>query len=227
MKRINWYWLILNSIFFIVFNVFFFTLKSSPNKYNSAWIPYGFINFAYILLLATPLFVRKGKFSADYGRPLFLISSLHFLAVLIIGSIFIGTNNNTSTSSWLTHIGLSGAFTLWFIANLIANEHTVYSIERHEQELLYVKITSSQLKTIMNLISDSKARKNIEKLYDYIHSSPIKSSPNALGIEREIKCEIDNLFNSIHLADNISIAEITNKILQMAMERNRLLGLLN
>ena len=227
MKRINWYWLILNSIFFIVFNVFFFTLKPTPNKYNSAWIPYGFINFAYILLLATPLFVRKGKFSADYGRPLFLISSLHFLAVLIIGSIFIGTNNNTSTSSWLTHIGLSGAFTLWFIANLIANEHTVNSIERHGQELLYVKITSSQLKRIMNLISDSKARKNIEKLYDYIHSSPIKSSPNALGIEREIKCEIDNLFNSIHLADNISIAEITNKILQMAMERNRLLGLLN
>jgi len=227
MKRINWYWLILNSIFLIVFNVFFFTLISSPNKCNSAWIPYGFIHLAYIVFLVTPLFVRRGKYSADYGRPLFLISSLHFLAVLVIGCIFIGININTTISSWLTHIGLSGAFAIWFIGNLVANEHTVNSNERHEQELLYVKITSSQLKAIMNMISDSKARKNIEYLYDYIHSSPIKSSPNVLGIEREIKYEIDNLFNSIHLADNIFIVEVTNKILQMAMERNRVLGLAN
>jgi len=224
MNRINWQWLILNSIFLIVFNVFFFTLKSSLNNCNSAWIPFGFIHIAYIVLLATPLFVRLGKFSVDYGRPLFLISSLYFLAVLIIGFIFIGININTTTISWLTYIGLSGVFAVWFIGNLVANEHTVNSIERHEEELLYVKITSSQLKAIMNMISDSKARKNIEYLYDYIHSSPIKSSPNALGIEREIKHEIDNLFNSVNLADNIFIVEKTNKILQLAMERNRVLG---
>ena len=39
--------------------------------------------------------------------------------------------------------------------------------------------------------------------------------------------EIDNLFNAVHLNNNISIAESTNKMMQMAMERNRKLNLIN
>jgi len=202
-------------------------LKGVNKHYDSVLIPYGFIHFAYFVLLLTPFTIRNGKFSSDYARPLFLISSLYFLTVLIVGCIFIAAESEKSTAVWLTQIGLLGIFAAWFISNLIANEHTANATESHEQELLYVKVISSQLKSIMNQIKDSKTNKQVEQLYDYIHSSPIKSSNTVTGIERNIMFEIDNLFNAVHLNNNISIAESTNKMMQMAMERNRKLNLIN
>lgn len=227
MKRTNWYWLVLNSIFLIVFNVFFFMLKGTEKHYPSVWVSYGFIHFAYSTLLATPVFIRKSTFSSDYSRPLFLISSLYFLIALIIGVAFIIIELETSTAAWLTQIGLLGIFAAWFISNLIANEHTANAVFKHEQELHYVKETSSQLKTIMNQINDLKTSKQVEQLYDYIHSSPLKSSSSVFGIEKNIMNEIDTLFNAVHLNDNISIVQTTNKMMQMATERNRKLNLLN
>lgn len=226
MRRINWYWFALNSIFLIVFNVFFYMLRDASKHHESAWISYGFIHFAYFMLLVTPFFISKGAFSANYNRPLFLISSLYFWSVLMVGRVFIGIKTETSTT-WLVEVVLLGVFAIWFISNLIANKHTANTIETHEQELQYVKITSSQLKSIMHQITDSKTNKQVEKLYDYIHSSPIKSSPCVFEIEQNIMHEIDNLFNPNHFNDNTFIFEITNKILQMAIERNRLLKLLN
>lgn len=227
MKRTNLYWLILNSIFLIVFNAFFFMLKGVKEHYTSVWVSYGFIHFAYFFLLLTPFFIRKGTFSADYSRPLFLISSLYFIITFIVGVIFIAIEPEKSIAAWLMQIGLLGVFAAWFISNLIANEHSANSIEKHEKEVQYVKTVSAQLKLSLFQITDSKTNKQVEQLYDYIHSSPTKSSSSVSGIEQNIIDELKYLLNAISLNDNLMAAQSANKILEMAKERNQKLHLLN
>ena len=227
MKTTNWYWVILNSIFLIVFNIFFFMLKGAEKHYESVWVSYGFIHWAYFTLMLTPLFIRKGTFAADYSRPLFLISSIYFLIVLIAGTAFIAIEPETSTAAWLTQIGLLGIFAAWFISNIIANEHTSNAVANHEKDLYYIKETSSQLKISLTQISDSKTKKRVEQLYDYVHSSPLKSSSTVFNIEQNIMNESKNLFNNIDINDNATIIQRTEKIMQMATERNRKLKLLN
>ena len=99
--------------------------------------------------------------------------------------------------------------------------------EKHEKEVQYVKTVSAQLKLSLFQITDSKTNKQVEQLYDYIHSSPTKSSSSVSGIEQNIIDELKYLLNAISLNDNLMAAQSANKILEMAKERNQKLHLLN
>ena len=82
MKKTKIFWYLLDSIFLIVFNLYFFLLKGIEQP-ASVWISYASIHLAYLMLLITPSFVRKGSVSADYGRPLFVITTSYFLALIV------------------------------------------------------------------------------------------------------------------------------------------------
>lgn len=202
-------------------------LKGAKEHYTSVWVSYGFIHFAYLILLLTPFFIRQGTFSVDYSRPLYLISSLYFIITLVVGVIFIVIEPEKSVAAWLTQIGLLGVFAAWFTSNLIANEHTANAIEKHEKEVQYVKTVSAQLKLSLSQMNDSKTKKQVEQLYDYIHSSPTKSSSGVSTIEQDIMDELKYLFTAISQNDNLMAAQSANKILEMAKERNQKLYLLN
>ena len=58
---------------------FVFLLGNVESFTTSVWISYGFIHFAYFVLLFTPLLVRKSEVDTDYRRPLYLITGTFFL----------------------------------------------------------------------------------------------------------------------------------------------------
>jgi hypothetical protein len=113
------------------------------------------------------------------------------------------------------------------LTNLIANEHTADNIERHEVELKYVKESSSRLDALLKQIPDNAIRRKVEKAYDLIHSSPVKSSSNVKSIEQDVISEIDNLEKAFQRNNFDNIQLIVDKICNLANERNRQLKLLN
>jgi len=226
MKKTKIFWYLLDSIFLIVFNIYFFLLKGTDQP-TSVWISYVSIHLAYLMLLLTPLFVRKGSSSADYGRPLFVITTSYFFLALVIGVVFIILSPENYTVTLLVQITIAAIFAILLLTNLIANEHTANNIERREEELKYVKESSSRLDGLLKQISDNATRKKVEKAYDLIHSSQVKSSYKVKSIEQDVIDEIDKLENALKQTNFETIQLIVDKICNLANERNRQLKLMN
>jgi len=226
MKKTKIFWYLLDSIFLIVFNLYFFLLKGIEQP-ASVWISYASIHLAYFMLLITPSFVRKGSVSADYGRPLFVITTSYFFLALIVGVVFIAFSPESITVALLVQVTIAAIFAILLLTNLIANDHTADNIERHEVELKYVKESSSKLDSLLKQISDNAISKKVEKAYDLIHSSQVKSSNNVKSIEQDVISEIDNLEKALQKNNFENIQMIVDKICNLANERNRQLKLLN
>lgn len=226
MKKTKIFWYLLDLIFLFVFNLYFFMLKGIDQP-ASAWISYASIHFAYLMLLITPAFVRKGSNSAVYGRPLFVISTSYFFLSLIVGVVFIVISPEIIIVALLVQVTIAALFAVLLLTNLIANEHTADNIERHEVELKYVKESSSRIDALLKQISDTTIRKKVENVYDLIHSSQVKSSNIVKSVEQDVFDEIDNLEKALKQNNFENIQLIVDKICNLANERNRQLKLLN
>lgn len=226
MKKTKIFWHLLDLVFLIVFNLYFFLLKGVENP-ASVWISFASIHFAYLMLLITPFLVRKGSVSADYGRPLFVITTSYFFLALIVGVVFIIISPEVITVALLVQVTIAAIFAILLLTNLISNEHTADNIERHEVELKYVKESSSRLDALLKQISDNAIRKKVEKAYDLIHSSQVKSSHNVKSIEQDVISELDNLEKALKQNNFENIQLIVDKICNLANDRNRQLKLLN
>ncbi len=226
MKKTKIFWHLLDLVFLIVFNLYFILLKGVENP-ASVWVSFASIHFAYLMLLITPFLIKKGSVSADYGRPLFVITTSYFFLALIVGVVFIIISPEVITVALLVQVTIAAIFAILLLTNLISNEHTADNIERHEVELKYVKESSSRLDALLKQISDNAIRKKVEKAYDLIHSSQVKSSHNVKSIEQDVISEIDNLEKALKQNNFVNIQLIVDKICNLANDRNRQLKLLN
>lgn len=220
MNKKNVLWLILDLIFLVIFNIVFFVIGGTDHP-ASVWISYGFIHFAYLMLLVTPKLIRKSSSSAVFGFSLYSISSTYFLIALITGVVFILVRSESFKISLVVQIIIAGIYAIMLVSHMIANEHTADSIERHEMELQYVRESSASLKSIMNRVEDKKVKKQIEKAYDLIHSSQVKSNNSARDYELTVMDLIEVLEQNISRNDLVAASTTIEKIIRNADERNR------
>lgn len=213
-------WILLDLVFLIVFNVVFFVVGGTDYP-SSVWLSYGFIHFAYIMLLITPYLIRKSKNTAVLGFPLYSISATYFLVVFIVGLLFIFTRPDSFKVPLIVHVIIAGVYAILLISNMIANESTADSVELHDMELRYVKNASAKLKGIMDSISDKTLRKKVEKLYDLLHSSQVKSNTTVRDYELTVLELIDALADNIRDNDSNAAERTMFTIEQNANERNR------
>ena len=145
----------------------------------------------------------------------------------IVGVVFIIIHSDSIKIALVVQVIIAGIYAVLLISNMIANEHTADSEEKHELELQYVKTTSQKLKGIMDSIEDRKMYKKVEKLYDLLHSSQVKSDFSVKNIELEVFELIDVLGEQIG-NNNFDEADNTiKKIEKSAKERNSLLKNMN
>jgi hypothetical protein len=217
-------WILLDLVFLVVFNVVFFVMGGSQHP-ASVWISYAFIHFAYIMLVITPFLIRKGSVAAVFGVSLNSISSVYFFVVFVVGVIIIVAHPANYKGSLIVHVIIAGLYAIMLISNMIANENTADSIERHEMELQYVKESSAMLKSIMEMASDKALKKKIEKAYDLLHSSQVKSSGSVRDYEVTVMNLIKTLEQNVAQDDVAAASVILNEIMKNANERNRRLRL--
>lgn len=213
-------WILIDLIFLIVFNVVFF-VAGGTNHPASVWISYGFIHFAYIMLLVTPLLVRKSTNTAVLGFSLYSISSTYFIVAFVVGLIFVFTKPESYKLALIIQVIIAGIYGIMLISHMIANESTADSVARHEMELRYVKDASAHLKGIMDSIPEKKPRKKVESLYDLLHSSPAKSNNSVREYELSVLDLIDTLEGNLDKNDIAAAEETIKKIERAASERNR------
>lgn len=213
-------WIILDLIFLVVFNTVFFVATGFDHP-ASVWLSYGFIHFAYLMVLITPFLIRKSSSADVFGFSLYSISSTYFLIEFIVGLIFIFIGSESIKTSLIVQILIAGIYAVMLLSHLIANESTADSIERHEEEVSYIKTASSRVKQLVGKLDNKKANKEVEKVYDLLHSSPTRTISSVHSLEMEIKNIISDLESAVAAKDNDTAITLAGKLLQVIEERNR------
>lgn len=207
----------LDLIFLVVFNVIFFLLKPETNP-ASVWISYGFIHFAYIMVVATPILTKKSKSSNVFGLALASVSAVYFFIVFIIGIIFILARPESFKACLIIQILLAAAYAIILIINLLANEVTAEREEKRQKEILFVKTCSEKLKSALDLATDKEVKKAIEKAYDEVYNSPIKTNDALRATEINIYEQSGRLYDSVN--DKDLAITLANEIVKNTKERN-------
>ena len=217
MNKIRIFWIILDLIFLIIFNTIFFVAGGTQHNV-ATWISYGFIHFAYLMLVLTPFMIRKGKSSATYGGPLYSISAAYFLVGLATGVIFIPISPETHTAALLVQLTIAGIYGIILITNLIANEHTANAEQERQYQIAYVKDASVKLKGLLDSINDKDAKRKAERVYDAVYSSPVKSHPSLAQIENRILQSINELEDEVFAGNKENIISSANSLLATVNE---------
>jgi hypothetical protein len=226
MKKVNALWMILDLIFLVIFNVCFFVLGGVEHNV-SVWLSYGFIHFAYLMLLITPRLIRRGKSSAIFGFSLYSISAVYFLIEFVTGIALIFVSPDSFNIALFVQLGIAGLYGIILISNLIANEHTADAEGKRQYQIAYVKDASAKLKGLLENISDKEAKKKVEKVYDAIYSSPVKTHSDLAQMETQILQFINGLEDVVSTGNKDAIISLANSLLGAVNERNLRLKTLN
>ena len=225
MKKKNVLWGILNLIFLIIFNTLFFVLSDKNGVgYNaSVWISYGFIHFAYLMLMLTPYLIRKGKSSAVFGFSIYSISATYFLVEFVTGIIFILAASESYKAALILQLCIAGLYGIILVSHLLANEYTAEAEEKRQPPIAYIKDASAKVKILLERISDKEIKKVVERVYDAIYSSPVKSHPELAQKEEHILQSVKELSDTVGAGNKEGIISIANSLLSSINERNSLL----
>ncbi len=219
-------WIILDLIFLAVFNTVFFVMTGLQHP-ASVWISYGFIHFAYLMVIVTPFLIRKSSSAAVFGFSLYSISSTYFLIEFVTGIVFIILKSDSLKVALVVQIVIAGIYGILLISHLIANESTADSVERHEDEVAYIKTAASRVKALVGKATDKKANKEIERAYDLLHSSPTKSTSTVRYLESSVMSQISDLEDAVQAGETDLIIATAGEIISTMEERNRKLRLSN
>lgn len=219
-------WVILDSLFLIVFNVCFFILTANTEWFpdrrtDTIWLNYGCIHFAYLLLLLSPLFSPRNV--AKDTMPSTIAVVLRFWWIeLIVGCVLIGVQI-PFVYNVIAQVLLCALYIGRICIIALTNQDTSEKVARHEQELQYVKISEAQLRCLLSSISDKATLRKVEQVYDYIRTSPLRSHPQVYGIEQQVINKVSLLST---LSDNEQIVSLADEIMHLAKQRNQQLLIL-
>lgn len=212
-------WIILDLVFLAVFNIVFFLIGGTVHTV-SVWISYGFIHFAYLMVIVTPLLIRKSSRAAVFGFSICSISSAYFLLEFVIGLVFIFKQTETLKVPIATQVVIAGIYAVILLSNLLVNEHTADAVKKQEAEISYIKTAASRVKLLMGKVSDKKAEKAIEKAYDILHSSPTKSIYAVHSIETQVINKVAELEEAVSENRIADVAGLSMEIIQLMEDRN-------
>ena len=222
MKK-NVLWAILDLIFLILFNIVFFITLGTEHSFV-VWFSYGFIHFAYLLLLFSTFLIRAGRDSHIFGLSIYTITGMYFIIELIIGTAIIISNPSTYKGPILAQVILCGIFLSLLVGIMIANEHTAENVEQRISERFYIKNEANNIKDLISKTNDTNVKHKLEHLYDLIYASQTKSSPSVKQNEELISKLINELKQKID-SESSDVNSIINQIEQNIIERNNKLKL--
>jgi hypothetical protein len=96
-----------------------------------------------------------------------------------------------------------------------------------QEQVAYVKVATAKMKSLLENINDKDVRKQVEKVYDVINSSPVKSHPSLSQIENDILVAVGELDEVVSCGDKERIVTFAKSLVKMVDERNVKLKVLN
>lgn len=223
-KKAGFYRFALRLIFIAVFNAVVFLVSS--NFTPTFWISWGFIHLAYLMLTVSPLAVPQGKNAVILGYSLLYVSSLYFAVAGLTGLIFMVFRNADFRYVLVPQLVMAGLYGAVFLSSLIANEKTISDGQQSSNNIFYIKNAAAEINMLMEHTQSPEFKKSLERLYDAVMSSQVKSYPALAGTEHDLMKNIEKLKEAVLLGqydEAILLADAAGRLLA---ERNTRLGML-
>jgi hypothetical protein len=129
--------------------------------------------------------------------------------------------------AFLVQICISGLYGVMLISHMLANDSTANAEEKRQHQILYVKTASVKIKSLLENDVDKEAKKKIERLYDALYSSPVKSHNELAQLERGIFISIQELEVAVSAGNKDRVMSLADSLLSAVNERNLRLRTLN
>lgn len=176
--------LLLMLVFLVAFNGMFFLLCEDKN--TGVWISYGFVHFAFLLLLVTPLLCSKGKSTYILNAAIYSRTISYFLLELVAGTVFVCLQLDNilwpllvQGILWLVHMTV-------ILINAWANDDTARSLQKREQDLQPLKDSMIKLKLLSIKVKDAGLRKEVTDYYNELYYSSTRQTEASVQIDSEI-----------------------------------------
>lgn len=179
-------------VFPVAFNLLFF-LIGGTERTAAEWISYGFIHFAYLCIILTPVFCKKGKGRAVLNDSLYLRALAYFVVELIAGVAFLLWNPEETVWPATVQAVIAAAFLLMQLMSVAANEATDESLARQSREKIYIQDLASNVREAMQRVQDPETRKKLRSVYEELKSASTGSCPEAEEIELQLAANVNAL----------------------------------
>lgn len=210
---------ILDSVFIVAFNMLFF-LNGGTQHIAAEWTAYGFLHFAYLIVLITPLISARASTAILSKTTTYTISLLYFIVELIFAVITFATKTERIKLVVSIETVITALYVIILVINLLVDDSIENKQKRHESENDFIKSISSRLKYIESLIPDSTAKSKLGSLYYLAHSSPSKSDDSLKFYENEIIRNISVLEEVVNKNDASQVNCISDEIERLLNKRN-------
>jgi hypothetical protein len=191
-------------------------LTDQEDRTTTTWINYGCIHAAYLLFLLTPLLSPKNV-AKDVAMPVYSITFGFWWFELVLSIILMNVSIPTTYNIIIQVICWAVMFARLIVLSLV-NINTSEKQRRHQQELFYVKTAEGLLRTKLSSITDKQEYRQLEQVYDYVRTSPVKSNASAQILESQIL----HMINSLVIENDASeISTLCKDILRLAQQRNQ------
>ncbi len=221
MKKMNILWVVLCALFLVVFNLIFHLFIGDYNS-SSDWISYGFIHFAYLMLLLTPLFIIKTRGVSHFGFVLYAISTIYFFLTVVVGLIFILIDQESHQNALIIHLIIFVLYGVILLTHMIANQRTASDEGLGQSDRIFVDVATFEMQALIDEVIGHDLLKEFEKVFERIRYSPVKSSAKALPLEKEILKQIEHLKKAVN-DDPETVKECIGSLHKNVVARNRLL----
>jgi len=148
--------------------------------------------------------------------PLLIISGI---ALLIIGGFFMIPLFGTK-SMLVCQLIITGIYGVMLVGHMIANEKTADAQQARQPQIAYIKNASMQLKSLLGRVQDKETQRRLERVYDTLNSSPVKSYPEFERMEKGILSAIDAIDHAVSAGNKETIMSLADSLLKAINERN-------
>ncbi len=209
----------LQFLFLVVFNVMFFSIGGSEHNL-SVWISYFFIHLAYLILILTPILVQGRDNRSTMLRATFTISLVYFLVELIVGVVLIFVAAEKHLPTFLIQFALLAIFASVLIINLIADQDTAEAEVIHKAEVDFKKNALTKVGIILSSLTQTETKKLVERAYDLLEASPLKSHESVSPLETQIIDQISRLTAAVDSGDDGVIQAQAQQLSLLVTQRN-------
>jgi len=216
----NFISVVMSLIFIVIFNVVFFVAGGVDHP-ASVWIAYAIIHIAYLVFVACCFTANSNEGGAVLGLSTAAVGGAYFVAEFIVGLIVILIGSDKYIFSMLLQIIMLGGFLFVLLASISANISTNQAVAVQTQQREFIREASSRIQMLIGRVDDANINKTIERAYDYIATSPIKSTPEAERFEIETMNYINELERACRESNTQLMAHCLTNISNLMKERNR------
>lgn len=213
-KKINLPWIIAMILLFGAFNMSFF-MMTPVEKVPAMWVCYGFITFAFVCAILTPLFTSNDK-RAILSLSLYFVSSLYLIATIYLSYRMLLCSPIVEGFVYQSHIFALVIYLIVFTICCYFNKKTNSNLEIDEKEISFIKNNYVSLKNLALSIEDKDILKELTSLQDLIHSSPKKTNESV----KELENKITNTIDSLQSVNNDELLANIKELKKLILERN-------